>query len=89
MKVKSEGRVTSFADDTVVIYSSKKWCETKKIAERDLSKLKHWFEYELLTTNASKTVFVAFSCNVNGQPNFEDTKINESGSVKYLGITVT
>jgi len=88
----SEGDIVSYADDTAIIYSASSWQEAKLGAERCLVRVKSWLDYNLLTLNAGKTKFIAFSIQSNKQPTFsslnltENDKIDKVSQIKYLGL---
>ena len=54
-----KGKLTSFADDTVLFIQDKNWSVLKIKAEHDLQKLKEWFDYKRLTINFEKNVLCA------------------------------
>lgn len=92
----SSGQIVSFADDTAILYTADSWETLLAKAEKDLKKIKQWFDLRLLTINFSKTKYVPFSINkITALPplkisdgdgnNFEIPAVNE---IKYLGITI-
>lgn len=97
LKMKSNGNISSFADDTVIQYSAKTWKEVKEKSETDLQKIKIWFDEMYLTINFEKTKYIPFSCNKSKIPHYKNIeiqinkqtfKINEVNHIKYLGITI-
>ena len=88
-----KGKLTSFADDTVLFNQDKNWSLLKIKAEHDLQKLKEWFDYKRLTINFEKTYFVPFCSYKPSLPEYKQIKIafhkiNISTSIKYLGIVI-
>jgi hypothetical protein len=59
---------TTFADDTVIIFSSKSWELTHQLAETGLNVVKKWLNSNLLTLNNDKTMYITFSPRTNSQP---------------------
>lgn len=55
------GKVICYADDTAILFQGDSWDETKEKAELGISKIKTWFDKNLLTLNATKSKFLAFS----------------------------
>lgn len=92
--LKTKGTVISFADDTVIFYEDKGYEDLKIRAEEDLKQIKNWFDCKLLTINFAKTKYISFSCYDRNLYNFSplkidnDTEIQQTDSVKYLGITI-
>lgn len=62
--------IISFADDTVMLSRGRSWDEVVETANRDLKIMKTWFDYNLLTLNAQKTVIVPFS--IKDKKNIQD-----------------
>lgn len=94
----SSGTVSSFADDTIVIYEDETWNGLKEKAERDMGNLIKCFGQKVLSINYEKTCFVPFSCYASGLPEYDTLQIDISSeetitiqranNVKYLGIIV-
>lgn len=99
-----DGHVISYADDTVVVFSSESWDSVHASAEHGLKKVNNWLISNLLTLNTDKTNYICFSKITSSQPppkhvlkihvcNLNDTlctctKINKVSSTKYLGIII-
>lgn len=97
LALNSMGTITSFADDTVVMYTGSTWDETKTIAERDFQNIKDWFNQNCLSINFSKTKYISFSCYVKKNRSLTDLIISDSqaeyriqptDNISYLGITI-
>lgn len=95
--LQNSGKIISFADDTAIFHKADTWSELKNIVETDLSTLKNWFDYKLLTLNFEKSFYLPFSCNKAGLPSFDQLNINTLGTqrailpkteIKYLGIII-
>ncbi|XP_074035242.1 uncharacterized protein [Leptinotarsa decemlineata] len=94
----SLGTVSSFADDTVVMYEDDTWDGLKEKAEKDMANLIKCFGQKVLSINYEKTCFVPFSCYVSGLPDYDKLQIDISSdetitikranNAKYLGIIV-
>lgn len=63
-----DGKIISFADDTVLIVSEKTWKQSYKIAGMAINKIKNCLDNSLLTLNNSKTKYLTFSATQAGQP---------------------
>ena len=80
-----------FADDLLLFINGISFNEMKDILEEELPKIEDWFLSNKLTINASKTEFMA---NGRVQPEnpftvyLNDTPLNRSRSVKYLGVFI-
>ena len=83
--------IASYADDTIIIASSKTWAEAAKAMNKNLQKVANWLALNKLSLNISKTVYmtfgnycdsvpVAINIRINNQP------INRVTEHKYLGI---
>jgi len=80
-----------FADDSLLFVSGRDIDEIKQILDDELPKIEQWFLSNKLTINASKTEYMingheatnnSFSIYLN------NTLLNNSHSVKYLGVTI-
>jgi hypothetical protein len=96
--------ITTFADDTVLLFSSKTWKSTHEIANTGLAKIIMWLNDNLLTLNNEKTNYITFSPRTNSQPINSSIKIHKtncdqmtpcicyalekSSSTRYLGIVI-
>lgn len=97
LTLNTSGNISSFADDTVIIYTDDTWKELKKTAENDLKNIKAWFDEMHLTINFDKTKFLPFSCKKNNVPLYntlcvtldkKDFVIESANHITYLGIEV-
>lgn len=97
LSLESSGIISSFADDTVILYEAENWMTIKDTVERDLRKIKEWFDHMSLTINFEKTKYIPFSCNSTKRPGFNrlhiETQnnvimIEEANHIKYLGIEI-
>lgn len=77
-KVSKESRVICFADDTVVLVRDCTWNRTFDKAGREMSKIKHWLDSNLLTLNVEKTQFITFSMTSRGLPDMENMTLHET-----------
>ena len=82
LELNTVGKISSFADDTVIEYNSDSWDSVKRLAETDFLLLKQWFDHSYLTINFDKTKFMTFSCNKRKETNFHELKI-KSPSNQY------
>ncbi|KAL1446935.1 hypothetical protein WDU94_008898, partial [Cyamophila willieti] len=102
LALNSNGKIFSYADDTVICYDSDNWDNVHNIAEQDLNKLKLWFDYMSLKMNTKKSCYMTFSSKNKGQPNTSKitihdctqpnncqcTPLNKEENVKYLGLII-
>lgn len=95
--VECEGKIVSFADDTVVIYKSDSCSDLKKLAEQDFPKIMKWFNSKLLTLNTHKTYFLPFTSYSSDLPHYNSLEfdmgygtvvIYSVAYIKYLGILI-
>lgn len=89
------GKVVSYADDTVLIFNGTTWDEVKEKAKLGLHKVKSWLDTYKLSLNSKKTNYIAFSLTSANRPDYNTIEINnindpikEVTSTKYLGIVV-
>lgn len=67
------GKILSYADDTALLFSSKTWDETFKLAQQGFVNVQRWLNMNSLTLNRDKTKYLAFSirntsaANTHGQ----------------------
>lgn len=94
-KLKLNGSLICFADDTGVNIKATKWSDLYKKAESDINLIKQWTDCNLLTMNISKTNFITYSLNNKGQPKNLQIRISDSGHVltkvkeiTYLGVII-
>lgn len=92
-ETKVHGRLTLYADDTCLFYFGNSLDEIINKAQEDLNTIYNWFQYNLLTINASKTCYCIFKPKnkkiinnfelyINGEP------ISEKKEEKYLGLRI-
>lgn len=97
------GRVVSYADDTILIFSGSNWSDVQDKSERGIYLVKLWLNKHLLSLNINKTKFIPFSYNiVNQSPNNTLTmhwnctmrdctcicSIKRVDDIKYLGVVL-
>lgn len=94
--------ITSFADDTVLSFTSNSWEETFVMANNGINTIKSLLDENLLTLNVQKTKYVTFSQNLSNTDNLTikihnkncdrlDCNcdiIEKKSEIKYLGIVV-
>jgi len=56
-----DGKIISYADDTVLLYEGDTWENTMKIATHGISEIKKWLDENLLVLNLTKTHFMTFT----------------------------
>ncbi|CAH1998361.1 unnamed protein product [Acanthoscelides obtectus] len=90
------GKITSFADDTAILYEGTDWSDLKNVIENDFIKIIRWFNSRKLSINYSKTHFLPFGSYARHLPNYtnfsfniNDQKIFVSYKIKYLGNILT
>lgn len=97
LNLNSEGKIISFADDTVVLYKSHSWDSLRSLVQRDLTNIFQWFQNNTLTLNSNKTKYIAFSSYKVNTPSFNSIEITvnkntiklaEHDKVKYLGVII-
>jgi hypothetical protein len=98
------GRIVTFADDTVLIFAGDSWEQARETAERELNRVYKWLSENLLTLNIKKTVFMTFYLRKQSKPNNCILKIHDANCsltedcncyhlesaevVKYLGVLI-
>jgi hypothetical protein len=76
------GKVISYADDTVIVFTGKTWDSVHADAENGLRKVFSWLVSNLLTLNIEKTNYICFSKTNSGQPSSElDLKIHSCSPI--------
>lgn len=83
--------IVSYADDTVVFASECNWENTKNRINNYLITVSKWLEYNKLTLNVNKTVYISFINYIDKNPGdinikIKDIAIRNVESTKYLGI---
>lgn len=93
--LKIGGRVLSYADDTVLLFSGNTWQEVRHLLINGFKKIKICLDNLKLTLNIKKTNYIAFSLTGANRPEFNTINIDtmpdpikEVGSAKYLGIMI-
>ena len=89
-------KVSLYADDTVLYYSSDNIDETYKIVQKDLSSLNRWCCMNKLTINCKKTKYCLYgmrsiikkSRNVDTIISLNNSVLEKVCSYKYLGFTL-
>lgn len=93
------GKIISYADDTVLFVDGNSWQNVKDRICEDLDKIINWFDTNLLTINMNKTVFIPFASYTNSLPSFKEIliylssrkksiKIKSENKTKYLGVYI-
>lgn len=98
------GKLISFADDTVLIARHKNWKGAFDIAQYDIGLVKNWLDDNLLTLNAGKTKFLTFSLSTANQPTNNQKitihscprpyssctcpNLEKVSHIKYLGVLI-
>ena len=84
-----------FADDTFIIYNSKKLKTIETVINYELKQVIKWLRLNKLSLNAGKTELIFFHSNSNRNINFDNIYINFNGIrltpvdfVKYLGMFI-
>jgi hypothetical protein len=73
-----QGDITTFADDTVILFTAKTWQHVHTLAESEINKVKTWLNNNLLTLNREKSVYITFSPRSNTQPLTSSIKIHNN-----------
>ena len=96
------GKIISFADDTVLLFEGNTWDNVLNLASNELQRVQEWFDRNLLTLNIDKTKFLAFSAKQTELPRNIFLKLHscqnreqcncptvvQESSVRYLGVLV-
>ena len=84
-----------FADDTFIMYNSKKLKSIETVINHELKQVNKWLRLNKLSLNASKTELIFFYPTSMKSLNFDQTYINFNGIrlkpvdfVKYLGMYI-
>lgn len=88
-----EGNIAAFADDTRLLNTGSNRKELYESANRDLQKIRNWFNDNQLTLNLQKTVYIEFAHRQNklqipNEPTYSLKDITQVQSHKYLGIVI-
>ena len=89
------GKVISYADDTVLIFSGTSWDDTRDRVKSGVKKVKDWLDTYKLSLNISKINYIAFSITSTNRPDYNNIKVDnlddtikETKNTKYLGIVI-
>ena len=98
------GQIITFADDTVLLFSSNSWKHVTEAANKGFTLVTSWLDNHLLTLNLDKTKYITFTINSRTQPppnaitiqthhcNNRSTchcnPITRTNSIRYLGVIV-
>lgn len=99
-KLAINGKLISFADDTVLFVEDKTWQNVEINANYSVMLLKEWFNVNTLTLNSEKSYYIAFALTKYGIPNDLQIKIHSIkctsscqcspmsrvDNAKYLGV---
>ena len=93
LKLKIDGEIISFADDTVALFDGETWDEVRSKVSKNIKIIKNWFDQHLLTMNITKTKYLPFCSYKNSLPPYTkikientNTEVEQATQVKYLGI---
>lgn len=98
------GKVLTFADDTVLFFTSDSWDEVYKLAQNGMAQTSGWLRNNLLTLNTSKTKYMTFALKSNHLPpptlsitvqecsespqNCSCPHLERVNNLKYLGVLI-
>lgn len=97
LTIGTSGHIISFADDTVILYTSSSWEDLKLKIQSEMNNIIDWFNHKLLTVNFDKTVFLPITSYKNKLPQYNTLQIinhnkmitlKRTENVKYLGIII-
>ncbi|KAF7664264.1 hypothetical protein LDENG_00182270 [Lucifuga dentata] len=80
-----------FADDTNLFYSGKHLDSMLHTVDREMDKVKNWFDINKLSLNLEKTKFMIFSnrtVNINAQIKIGNIEIERVKETKFLGVII-
>lgn len=99
-----DGKVITFADDTVILIQQSTWAQVKSSAEQGFRRVTEWLDCNLLTLNLDKTKYITFSIKDSLQPHSDYTlkahsfqcfendcdcfTLHSANSIRYLGIEI-
>ena len=86
-------RTTMYADDTSIYYTSYHASNIQNALNKDLSKLRDWFDFNKLKLNISKSSFMIMKSGRNRRPADVNVfiggkTITQENEIKILGVTV-
>src|SRR5436190_3364379 len=103
-KINISGELFLFADDAAIFFEGKNWDQVFKVATRELSLVKKWFDQNLLTLNTSKTKFMPIALRDTSDTQINSIKlhscddyesevcgcgvIDRVNAYKYLGVII-
>lgn len=64
-----DGALTSFADDTAIVFSGQTWEDVSNKVNNGLRKVKNWLNEHKLSLNTTKTNYMTFAIRKNSLPN--------------------
>lgn len=79
VKVNIEGDIIMFADCTVMVFEDSSWKNLIKKAEKSISEIKFWLDYNLWTLNADNIKLMTSALS-SIKPNFEHIHIHDTAS---------
>lgn len=97
------GKIISYADDTVLLFSASTEAEVFKLAQQGFNVVSSWLQQHILTLNADKTNYVQFSmrklktarpslvahrCEGAGTEHCNCPDITMTNKIKYLGVII-
>lgn len=86
--LKINGKIITYADDTVLLINGASWPETFKTANESLSQVYNWLNTNLLTLNKEKTLYLAHTVNQKTQPdNHFKIKIHSQNCKNYVNCS--
>lgn len=62
------GKVVTYADDTVLLFTAKSWNEAELTTNKGLNTVSWWLRQNLLSINVAKTKYVTFTITNSTQP---------------------
>ncbi len=84
-------KLVNFADDTNIFSSGENIKQVETVINKEMKKLKTWFDWNKLSLNVSKTKFMLFGkCTVNTKVRIEldGVEIERVHENRFLGVTV-
>ena len=77
-----------FADDTCLVYSSPTPSMQNTAINQDLQNISIWFKANKLTLNSSISNVLTINPKISKAPPILNVTLNQSNSVKYLGMII-
>ena len=97
LHLRINGKIISYADDTVLVFSADSWEEAKNRAMGGFAEVKGWLDLHKLSLNINKTNYLSFSITNANRPDFDSLNCNNMNppleiqgvrKIKYLGIVI-